>query len=96
MADKCTICRPGRPLVTRHHLKCWVSYFGAVLDGSKPFEVRRDDRGFEVGDELLLREYHRVTDTYTGRELLVVVTYKFAKGPLRVGWCVLGIRRIDG
>jgi hypothetical protein len=96
MGDKCTVCRPGGSPVTLHHLKCWVSYFGAILDGSKPFEVRLDDRGFEVGDELLLREYHHVTHSYTGRELLAVVTYKYAKEPLRIGWCVLGIRRIDG
>lgn len=59
----------------RHELKCWPEYFRAIIDGDKTFEVRKDDRGFEVGDELILREYILAEDRYTGRELLVDVTY---------------------
>lgn len=40
-----------------HRLKCWPESFAAVLDGTKSFEWRRDDRGFDVGDELLLAEF---------------------------------------
>lgn len=40
-----------------HELKCWPKYFNAILDGSKTFEVRRNDRPYRVGDYLALNEY---------------------------------------
>lgn len=40
-----------------HELKILPEYFEKVLDGSKTFELRKDDRGFNVGDILILREY---------------------------------------
>jgi len=44
--------------MAQHHiLKCWPGPFAAVLDGSKRFEYRVDDRGYRVGDILHLREY---------------------------------------
>jgi len=39
-----------------HYLKIQSAYFEAVLDGSKPFDVRR----FETGDVLLLQEWKNV------------------------------------
>jgi hypothetical protein len=50
-----------------HELKTWPEYFQAVLDGRKTFEIRRNDRGFEVGDRVLLLEW--MGGRYTGREL---------------------------
>ena len=40
-----------------HELKTWPAYFERVVDGSKTFEVRKDDRGYQSGDELVLREW---------------------------------------
>lgn len=40
-----------------HVLKCWPEPFAALLDGSKRHEVRRDDRGYMVGDVLCLHEW---------------------------------------
>ena len=40
-----------------HVLKVVAPYFEALLDGSKTFEVRRNDRGFQRGDRLILWEY---------------------------------------
>lgn len=37
-----------------HRLKTWPSYWQAIDEGRKNFEVRRDDRGFQVGDLLIL------------------------------------------
>lgn len=40
-----------------HKLKTWPDYFQAVWEGRKKFDLRRDDRDYQVGDMLLLREY---------------------------------------
>jgi hypothetical protein len=63
-----------------HELKTWPDSFQAVWDGAKTAEFRRDDRGFEVGDRLLLREYVLTDDRYTGREVEAVVTHVL-RGP---------------
>lgn len=59
-----------------HDLKIWPGHFEAILLGRKTFEVRRDDRDFQVGDLLLLREWLPGTDIrenpaagYTGRSI---------------------------
>lgn len=41
----------------RHDLKIWPQYFCRVQDGSKTFEVRKNDRGFQPGDTVVLREW---------------------------------------
>lgn len=41
----------------QHMLKCHPEYFEAIKNGTKTFECRYNDRNYQVGDELLLREY---------------------------------------
>lgn len=43
--------------MTEHILKVVAPYFEALLDGSKTFEVRKNDRAFQRGDTLVLWEY---------------------------------------
>ena len=77
----------------RHVLKTWPEYFEKIADGTKTFELREDDRGFEVGDELMLVEYSPVADVLTGRKVIRRVTYMM-KGPafgVDAGWCVLAL-----
>ena len=40
-----------------HRLKTIQPYFDNIASGAKTFEIRKNDRGFEVGDELLLMEW---------------------------------------
>ena len=58
-----------------HELKCWSKYYQYIEDGTKTFEIRRDDRGFKVGDVLHLMEYDPIKLEYTGMSLNVEVTY---------------------
>ena len=57
-----------------HELKIKTKYFKAVKEGEKAFEVRKDDRGFLVGDYLALNEIDE-NGKYTGNALIVEVTY---------------------
>jgi hypothetical protein len=81
-----------------HELKVWPEYFEAIQRGAKPFEIRKDDRGYREGDVLLLREYSPGPDEYTGREIEARVTFciygsnamGFAFG-LRPGFVAMGL-----
>lgn len=76
-----------------HELKTWPAYYGAVACGLKPFEVRKADRDFRVGDLLHLREWDPETQTYTGASLIRSVTYVLKGGQfgVEVGYVVLGL-----
>jgi hypothetical protein len=58
-----------------HELKTWPEYFDAVRDGRKTFEIRRNDRGFKVGDVLVLQEFDPETQKYSGEMASFCVTY---------------------
>ncbi|MDT1958956.1 ASCH/PUA domain-containing protein [Carnobacterium divergens] len=58
-----------------HTLKTEPSYFEAVLNGSKKFEIRKNDRNYQVGDFLLLQEWDPKESMYTGRSVLVKIIY---------------------
>lgn len=75
----------------------WPVYFEALLDGSKTFEVRRDDRGFKVGDLLRLHEYDPDHRTFTSRRLVKEVTFVLNLGDWVPGghtaeYAVLGLK----
>lgn len=79
-----------------HELKTWPEYFQLIASGKKPFELRKNDRGFLTGHALLLREYDKDTNIYTGRVLHRKITYVL-KGEeaeafgLKKGFCVMGL-----
>jgi len=47
-----------------HELKCWETHWDALADGSKTFEIRRDDRQFQKGDFLLIRKFDVSKEDY--------------------------------
>ena len=60
--------------MTVHELKIWPEFFEPVASGVKTFEVRRDDRGFAVGDRLRLREWEPGgRDHHDGRPLEICI-----------------------
>lgn len=60
-----------------HDLKIFTKYFAAVADGHKRSEVRYNDRGFETGDTITLREGAPGVNgfEYTGREVSAKISY---------------------
>jgi hypothetical protein len=75
-----------------HELKIWPGCFAAVKAGNKPFDVRENDRNFQVGDELRLCEYEPETEQYTGKTVTRWVSYVLQGGVFGIqpNWCVLG------
>lgn len=51
--------------MTTHELKCWGSFFDAVADGRKTFEVRFNDRDYQVGDVLCLQRWEPAMEAYS-------------------------------
>lgn len=50
------------PPYATHELKVWPVYFRRLADGLKTFEIRKNDRGYQAGDTLILREYDPAGD----------------------------------
>jgi hypothetical protein len=83
----------------RHELKCWPEHFQPVIDREKTAEIRHDDRGFAVGDEIVLQEWDPNVvgiagpsrpGAYTGRQIAGRITHVLRDfGPLADGWVVL-------
>lgn len=83
-----------------HELKTWPVYFNEIVRGDKAFEVRKDDRGFRVGDDLLLKEYipegdEDIAEGYTGRILHRRVSTIFRDSTMGInqGYVVMGLKK---
>lgn len=62
----------------RHDIKILPEYFDKVIDGSKTFEIRENDRDYQVGDILFIHEYmmsHEHGNYETGGWILAEITY---------------------
>lgn len=81
---------------TTHELKTWPSYFTAVCNGEKTFEVRKDDRQFVIDDILCLREWCPELREYTGRHELKRVSYVLRGGEfgIETGYVVMGLQDV--
>lgn len=83
-----------------HELKSWNDYFEDVINYSKGFELRQNDRGFVSGDYLLLKEWDTEISggVATGREALCRVDSLLSahEAPgLTEGYCIMGITFIE-
>ena len=87
-----------------HDLKCWPEFFNAIASGHKKHDLRRaDDRVFNVGDLVRLREFDPATRHYTGREQTVRITYitwkdlpcALSEEALHPAFCILSISLLE-
>ncbi|MEN9338207.1 MAG: hypothetical protein RIQ41_521 [Candidatus Parcubacteria bacterium] len=63
--------------------KLWKEYWDLLESGKKKYDLRLNDFEIMEGDTLVLQEWDKDTQEYTGRELTKTVTYK-------------GVLKIDG
>ena len=92
-----------------HDLKCLPAYYDAIKRGEKPFEVRRDDQGYQKGDFLRLnrwsiqrgyQEAHYWSGSYSkdaALPILAEVTFILTGGQFGIepGYIVMGIRVVE-
>jgi len=78
---------------TEHELKLEQTYFSRVASGQKTFEIRKNDRDFQVGDILILREFNSAEGwpdhgSYAVLRAKVVYLTDYMQQP---GYVVMGI-----
>ncbi len=90
--------------MTTHYLKCWPEIFDAVGACRKTFEVRKNDRGYQTGDLLVLRKWspHGATPGYIkgswrcpadeAEAVRVRVTYVLSGMGIEPGFVCMGIK----
>ena len=85
----------------KHELKTDPDVFDAVVAGNKTFEIRFNDRNFQVEDQLVLRKTKYTGEEmkngapleYIGEPFFAVVIY-ILRGPiygLSDGWVIMSI-----
>ena len=90
-----------------HKLKILPQYLESIVEGTKNFEIRKNDRNYQVGDTLILKEWvdreiRQVEDItieaspyFTGLEITKEITYILEGGQygLEEGYCILGLKQ---
>ena len=79
-----------------HNIRLAKTYFNDVASGKKSFELRKNDRGYKVGDMLEMLEF--ADGRNTGRIIQAEVTYMLeGYTGLEEGYCILGIsiKKVD-
>ena len=80
-------------MIRTHELKTHPQAFADVRAGRKRFEIRWDDRDFQVRDRLVLKEWDPATQAYTGDQAVRTVTFMLLGGEfgLPIGYVIMGI-----
>lgn len=83
-----------------HRIKLSEDFAEAVLNGDKPFEIRKNDRGYQKGDTVVFRVVERDNPAFevaasplNGR--LFEITYVISGWGLQDGYVAFGIRRLE-
>jgi hypothetical protein len=77
-----------------HKLKTWPRFFEELLRGNKTFELRRNDRDFQTGDDVIFREWDEKLEDFTGRKLRRTIIYVLRAedisklSGLQTGYCI--------
>lgn len=81
-----------------HKLKIKQEYANAIIGNAKHFEVRKNDRNYQIGDVVLFKvvdstEYHGIE----GRAYFIpyVLTHDEFPEAIKEGYCVFTIAELD-
>lgn len=77
----------------RHDLKCWPGFFQLMVDGTKTFDYRKNDRNFKAGDTIIQHEWDPLAKAYTGRRMKFGVVLVIDSAPgLPDGYCIMQLK----
>lgn len=77
-----------------HQIRLGAEFFRDVCSGAKPFEIRKNDRGYKTGDILEMMEF--ANGMHTGRSVRVIVTYILdVYTGLKDGYCIMGTSLVN-
>lgn len=89
-------------MIVQHELKKDPAVFDASWTGLKTFEIRLNDRNYQIGDILILKETKFTGEEmkkgepliYTGRQLTKRVNYILSGYGLSDGWVIMSTSSI--
>lgn len=87
MIQSISVERPASRQPIGHVLKTHPQQFQDIVEGAKPFEVRKDDRDFARGDTVVLVEYDPASKQHTGRSTTRTIGYLGRGAPYPAGYC---------
>lgn len=61
-----------------HYVKCLPEFFKLIVNGKKRFEIRYDDRKYEIGDLVILREWEN--GIYSTEKICKTIDYVLRQG----------------
>lgn len=78
-----------------HKLKLEIDFCEAVLNGTKTFEIRKNDRGYQKGDHIkFLPIDNGVMTVHNISKKEYEITYVLSGWGLKEGYVVLAIREV--
>lgn len=78
--------------MTTHDIKCLPAQFAVLETQEKTFEFRKNDRNYQVGDLLIIREWLLSEQRYTGKRVMRIVSHMLTEGfGLPDGYAVLSL-----
>jgi len=79
-----------------HRLKVAPEFWGDLYSGAKTFEIRKNDRDYQVGDFLELNAYDKSQDKFinTYKTLFFKVSCVFNAFGLQDGFVCLGLKQL--
>ena len=78
--------------IRTHVLKILPQYLEDCVSNGKRFEIRKNDRDYQIGDKLILKEW--VDGAFTGTYIerwIIYIHHGTGEFGLAKGYCVLGI-----
>jgi len=85
--------------MTEHSLKILPQFLARILSGQKTFEIRKNDRDYQVGDTLFLQEHNpdskiqwAVPSRQQSARVEVVYISSFAQ---QEGYIVMGVKLLS-
>lgn len=76
-----------------HELNLLHTFFEEVLCGVKTFEIRENDRGFQKGDQLILRQ--QIPGQTSRRRIRCTVAYVLSGWGLKNGYVALSLQDVE-